>query len=86
MIVKSLQRYWEWSRYKSFYEKKILITPISRLQTSDNPAVRALSYKMATGTIHLNTYVGKTALRQKQNLDEMSNNVSIGMLEDFKAG
>ena len=67
------------------FMKKILITPISRLQTSDNPAVRALAYKMATGTIHLNTYVGKTALRQKQNLDEKANNVSIGILEDFKA-
>lgn len=67
------------------FMKKILITPISRLQTSDNPAVRALAYKMATGTIHLNTYVGKTALRQKQNLDETANNVSIGILEDFKA-
>lgn len=67
------------------FMKRILITPISRLQTSDNPAVRALAYKMATGTIHLNTYVGKTALRQKQNLDEMTNNVSIGLLEDFKA-
>lgn len=67
------------------FMKRILITPISRLQTSDNPAVRALAYKMATGTIHLNTYVGKTALRQKQNLDEKANNVSIGILEDFKA-
>ena len=67
------------------FMKKILITPISRLQTSDNPAVRALAYKMATGTIHLNTYVGKTALRQKHNLDETANNVSIGILEDFKA-
>lgn len=67
------------------FMKRILITPISRLQTSDNPAVRALAYKMATGTIHLNTYVGKTALRQKQNLDETANNVSIGILEDFKA-
>ena len=67
------------------FMKRILITPISRLQTSDNPAVRALAYKMATGTIYLNTYVGKTALRQKQNLDEVANNVSIGILEDFKA-
>lgn len=66
------------------FMKRILITPISRLQTSDNPAVRALAYKMATGTIHLNTFVGKTALRQKQNLDEKANNVSIGILEDYK--
>lgn len=64
--------------------KKMLWTPIARLQTSDNPFVRALATKMSTGTIHTNSYSGKTALRVKQNLDELSKNMMINIQNDYK--
>ena len=64
--------------------KNMLWTPIARLQTSSNPYVRALATKMSTGTIHTNTYSGKTALRQKQNLEEDMKNTSTNIINDFK--
>lgn len=65
--------------------KNMLWTPIARLQTSSNPYVRALATKMSTGTIHTNTYEGKTALRQKQRLDEDMKNTSINIINDYKS-
>lgn len=64
--------------------KNMLWTPIAKLQTSKNPYVRALATKMSTGTIHTNTYNGKTALRQKQNLDEDMKNISTSIINDYK--
>lgn len=63
--------------------RKIIISPISKLQTSSNSKIRALARMLHAGTIHTGAIVGTTAHRIKSNLDNVMNKTNIQILSDY---
>lgn len=64
--------------------RKLIISPISKLQTSDNPKVRAVARMLHAGTINLGAVVGTTAHRIKSNLDTLMNHTNLEILSLHK--
>lgn len=64
--------------------RKLVISPISKLQTSNNPKIRALARMLHAGTINSGAIIGTTAHRIKSNLDNVMNKTNLQIISDYK--